>query len=106
MGPPPLVQTITERCRVCYTCVRECPAKAIRIAGGQAEVLGERCIGCGNCVRVCSQHAKSVLNSIDQVVELLRGPAKVIACVAPSFPAEFTDCTTLQLAGMIRGLGF
>ena len=28
----PLVSTIGERCRVCYTCVRECPAKAIRIA--------------------------------------------------------------------------
>jgi iron only hydrogenase large subunit-like protein/nitrogen-specific signal transduction histidine kinase len=102
----PLVRTIKERCRVCYTCVRECPAKAIRIADGQAEVLGERCIGCGNCVRVCSQHAKSVLNSIDPVVDLLRGPAKVVACVAPSFPAEFTDCTTPQLAGMIRALGF
>jgi signal transduction histidine kinase/iron only hydrogenase large subunit-like protein len=102
----PLVRTIKERCRVCYTCVRECPAKAIRIADGQAEVLGERCIGCGNCVRVCSQHAKSVLNSIDPVIEMLRGPAKVVACVAPSFPAEFIDCTTLQLAGMIRGLGF
>ena len=28
----PLVSTIGERCRVCYQCVRECPAKAIRIA--------------------------------------------------------------------------
>ena len=35
---PHYVQTIRERCRVCYTCVRECPAKAIRILGGQAEV--------------------------------------------------------------------
>ena len=34
----PLVSTIQERCRVCYTCVRECPAKAIRIADRQAEV--------------------------------------------------------------------
>jgi len=50
-----LVQTIQERCRVCYTCVRECPAKAIRVADGQAEVLPERCIGCGNCVRGCKK---------------------------------------------------
>ena len=27
-----LVTTIPERCRVCYTCVRECPARAIRIS--------------------------------------------------------------------------
>src|ERR1035437_9421778 len=102
MGPPPLVQTITERCRVCYTCVRECPAKAIRIADGQAEVLGERCIGCGNCVRVCSQHAKSVLRSVEQVNAMLGSGVRVAACLAPSFPAEFTDCTYQQFVGMVR----
>ena len=46
-----LVTTIPDRCRVCYTCVRECPAKAIKLVNGQAEVMHERCIGCGNCVR-------------------------------------------------------
>jgi signal transduction histidine kinase/Fe-S-cluster-containing hydrogenase component 2 len=102
----PLVKTIKEKCRVCYTCVRECPAKAIRIADGQAEVLPERCIGCGNCVRVCSQHAKAILDSIDRVEELLAGPAKVAACLAPSFPAEFADRDPEVLVGMIRELGF
>ena len=63
-----LVSTIKERCRVCYTCVRECPAKAIRIVERQAEVIPERCIGCGNCVRVCSQHAKRVASD-EQIVE-------------------------------------
>ena len=32
-----LVTTIREKCRMCYTCVRECPAKAIQILDGQAE---------------------------------------------------------------------
>ena len=86
-----LVTTIKEHCRVCYTCVRECPAKAIRISEGQAEVLSERCIGCGNCVRVCSQNAKEVLSSISEVELLLAGKSKVAACLAPSFPAEFAD---------------
>ena len=40
-----LVFTIKDRCRVCYTCVRECPVKAIRIMNGQAEVMNDRCIG-------------------------------------------------------------
>ncbi|MBK8164530.1 MAG: 4Fe-4S dicluster domain-containing protein [bacterium] len=101
-----LVSTIRERCRVCYTCVRECPAKAIRIAGGQAEVIDARCIGCGNCVRVCSQGAKRVLDSVDDVRALLAGPAPVAACVAPAFPAEFTDVDARSLAGMVRALGF
>ncbi len=63
MRAQPLVQTIRERCRICFTCVRECPAKAIRVAEGQAEVVPERCIGCGNCIRVCSQEAKAVARS-------------------------------------------
>ena len=62
-----LVFTIKERCRVCYTCVRECPAKAIRIAGGQAGVITARCIACGNCIKVCSQEAKIVYKEIEQV---------------------------------------
>jgi len=40
---------------MCYTCIRECPAKAIRVKDGQAEVIPDRCICCGNCLRVCSQ---------------------------------------------------
>ena len=102
----PLVTTIKERCRVCYTCVRECPSKAIRIADGQAEVLGERCIGCGNCVRVCSQHAKQVLDGIARAASLLGCGQKVAACIAPSFPAEFPDLAPDQLVGMVRALGF
>ena len=47
------VETVRERCRVCFTCVRECPSKAIRIRDGQAEVIAERCIGCGLCEASC-----------------------------------------------------
>jgi signal transduction histidine kinase/iron only hydrogenase large subunit-like protein len=100
------VTTIKEKCRVCYTCVRECPAKAIRIMDGQAQVIGERCIGCGNCVRVCSQHAKEVTSSIPEVEQLLQSGDKIAACVAPSFPAEFPDMEAPLMVAMIRALGF
>jgi two-component system NtrC family sensor kinase len=103
---PSLVKTIKERCRVCYTCVRECPAKAIRVAGGQAEVIDERCIGCGNCTRVCSQHAKAILNSIETVKTLFASGAPVVACLAPSFPAEFPEFSHARLAGIMRAAGF
>jgi signal transduction histidine kinase/Fe-S-cluster-containing hydrogenase component 2 len=100
------VETIRARCRVCYTCVRECPAKAIRIQGGQAEVVPQRCIACGNCVRVCSQHAKQEVVTIDQVRPLLESGARVAACLAPSFPAEFSDADPEVVVGMVRALGF
>jgi iron only hydrogenase large subunit-like protein/nitrogen-specific signal transduction histidine kinase len=102
-----LVYTIKELCRTCYTCVRECPAKAIRIVGGQADVIDEKCIACGNCTIVCSQGAKVFLNTIDRVVKLLENDPKVAAVIAPSFPAEFSDIPDHHvLAGMIKALGF
>jgi two-component system NtrC family sensor kinase len=102
-----LVYTIKELCRTCYTCVRECPAKAIRIVGGQAEVIDERCIACGNCTKVCSQGAKVFLNTTDRVKKLLEDYTNVAAIIAPSFPAEFSDISDYHiLIGMIKDLGF
>jgi len=102
-----LVYTIKELCRTCYTCVRECPAKAIRIVGGQAEVIDERCIACGNCTKVCSQGAKVFLNTTGRVIRLLETEKKVAAIVAPSFPAEFAELPDHRiLVAMIRALGF
>lgn len=100
------VQTIKERCRVCYTCVRECPAKAIGISDGQARVIPERCIGCGNCARVCSQGAKKVLDGTREVARLLQERGPTAALIAPSFPAEFAECGYESVVGMIKELGF
>ena len=96
-----------DRCRVCYTCVRECPVKAIKIDNGQAEVINERCIGCGNCVKVCSQEAKVFLYSKKEVFNLFKSQTPVIACIAPSFPAEFTELeNSYSIVGMLKNLGF
>ena len=102
-----LVFTVKDRCRVCYTCVRECPVKAIKIINGQAEVISERCIGCGNCVRVCSQEAKVYLKLTDEVTSLLKSGKPVAACLAPSFAADFHAVGDYRrLVGMVRALGF
>ena len=102
----PLISTIKDKCRTCYTCVRECPAKAIKISDGQAEIIPERCIGCGNCVQVCSQNAKKVHSSIPHVNSILNSGKKTIAIIAPSFPAEFNEFNYRKLVGMVRALGF
>ncbi len=103
---PSLIKTRRERCRVCYTCVRECPAKAIRIVEGQADIVVERCIGCGNCVRVCSQHAKQPVTSLPETRELLSSHRPVAACLAPSYPAAFEGISSETLVGMLKQAGF
>jgi signal transduction histidine kinase/ferredoxin len=106
IGDDGLVTTIKERCRRCYACVRECPAEAIRIVDGQASVIASRCIGCANCFRVCSQNAKQAYSDVARTFELLESDNKVVAIVAPSFPAEFTDVDDGLLVAMMARLGF
>jgi len=101
-----VVSTIAGKCRRCYSCVRNCPAKAIKVVEGQATVLEDRCIACGSCVRVCSQNAKQVQSSVEEVRELLAGEQPVIACLAPSFPAAFQGVRPLQIVTATRRLGF
>ncbi|MCP4311615.1 MAG: GHKL domain-containing protein [Bacteroidetes bacterium] len=102
-----LVYTVKDLCRVCYTCVRECPVKAIRIIDGQAEVLADRCIACGNCTIVCKQGAKVYLRSIDHVSQLFQSESPVFAMLAPSFIAEFAEAEQPGLfVGMLKKIGF
>ena len=102
-----LITTVPNRCRVCYTCVRECPVKAIKIINGQADILNSRCIGCGSCFLVCSQGAKAILDTKPSVLKMLEENDEVIACIAPSFAAEFTDIKDhRQFVGMVKSMGF
>lgn len=102
-----LVYTVKDLCRVCYTCVRECPVKAIRIIDGQAEVLADRCIACGNCTIVCKQGAKVYERSIDLVNRMILSENMVSAMLAPSFIAEFgEELKPGLLVGMLKKLGF
>jgi signal transduction histidine kinase/NAD-dependent dihydropyrimidine dehydrogenase PreA subunit len=105
-GTVGVVWTIPEKCKRCYTCVRECPARAIKVEAGQATVIEERCIACGNCVRVCAQNAKAIADCIPRIRGLVEGPARVIACLAPSFPAAFHPIPPGQVISAVRALGF
>jgi iron only hydrogenase large subunit-like protein/nitrogen-specific signal transduction histidine kinase len=99
-----IVTTISDRCKRCYSCVRECPASAIKVIDAQAQVIEERCIACGHCVKVCSQDAKQIFSEVDITYELL-ATNNAVAIVAPSFAASFPD-NYKKVPTALRKLGF
>jgi len=103
MGP---IKTVRDRCRKCYSCVRNCPVKAIKVRSDCAEVIHDRCIGCGKCLRSCSQQAKVIKDCIGETEQLLSEPGAVVAVLGCSFPAFFNDVRAAQLVTGLKHLGF
>lgn len=99
------VETIPHLCKRCYSCIRECPAIAIRVEHGQAVVITERCISCGHCVTVCSQNAKATRSDADLVINEILPGGNAVALVAPSFPASFPEIYD-KIPSALRKLGF
>lgn len=98
--------TIAEKCQTCYSCVRNCPAKAIKVEDGQSKIVDDRCISCGNCVRVCAQKAKKIdTRDLDSVRVYLK-TQNTVAMLAPSFPAAFPGVTAADLFTALLEMGF
>ena len=104
--PQQTIYTIRANCQDCYRCVRECPVKAIRISGGQAQIEDHLCIKCGTCVRECPQKAKRVRSDLQEAKSLLTGNRFAAASVAPSFAAAFPGALSRRLPSALRQLGF
>ena len=102
----PVIWTIEEKCKRCYSCIRECPAKAIKVEKGQAKVMESRCLGCGHCVRVCSQNAKAILSGVEETIRMLQNGENVVAMLAPSFPAAFIEIGPEKIVGALKQCGF
>jgi NAD-dependent dihydropyrimidine dehydrogenase PreA subunit len=101
---PGVISTNPARCRDCYCCVRTCPVKAVRVSGGQAEVVADLCIACASCVRACPQRAKVVRDDLPLVKAALASGRTVIASVAPSAPAYFNMPVFAAMEGALAAL--
>ncbi|NTV48958.1 MAG: sigma 54-interacting transcriptional regulator [Geobacteraceae bacterium] len=99
------IVTYKERCRRCYSCVRSCPVKAIKVDDGFAQIMYDRCIGCGNCLS-CPQNAKVVVDRMVKTQEMLASGAPVVAVLGCSFPAFFNTLQPGQLVAALKSLGF
>ena len=105
----PLLKINNETCTACYSCVRACPVKAIRVSSEKIKpvIVPERCIGCGSCVAVCGPGAIEIRNTRDELTQLLKLGKKVAALVDPSIAGEFPDITDYRkFVQMLRTLGF
>ncbi len=93
-------------CKNCYRCVRHCPVKAIRIKNSQAETIESLCVLCGICLSECPQQAKVIENNTERVKCLIESGEKVVASIAPSFPAVFSSGEYSDIYDEIKKLGF
>jgi iron only hydrogenase large subunit-like protein len=105
----PLFYVETEKCTLCFACIRNCPVKAIDVKEltEWADISPERCIGCGICYNGCPVDAIHYRETSNQVTELLNSDEQVIALCDPSISSEFTDISDYKkFVAMLRLLGF
>ncbi|MDF1547883.1 MAG: [Fe-Fe] hydrogenase large subunit C-terminal domain-containing protein [Bacteroidales bacterium] len=100
------VYTNPAKCSDCYRCVRVCPVNAIKMENGQAMVIPENCIACGTCIPECPQHAKTYVNHVADVIDLLAANNPVIISIAPSFATVYSKWERKRLPSALRQAGF
>ncbi|EOD00051.1 sigma 54-interacting transcriptional regulator [Caldisalinibacter kiritimatiensis] len=101
-----IIKVTQNKCKQCYSCVRNCPVNAIQIKDGQATIIHSRCISCGNCIKTCPQNAKIVLDGKKATLDILEYYDNVIACLAPSFVVSFHSYPYKKVVGALKELGF
>lgn len=100
-----IISTAATACVDCWRCLRECPAKAIRVRDGAAQVDGELCLACGHCIAVCPNEAK-VLRSDRAVAEAAALGGQAWISLAPSWVSSFPELDAPHLIAGLRALGF
>jgi len=101
-----LITNNKDTCRECWGCVRYCPARAIRVVHGRAEIAEERCVKCGLCVSECANCGHGVRDDTAAVRELLASGRPVVAVLASEFVAAMHPLSAHEVERLLEGVGF
>ena len=88
-----LIKIDSNKCTLCYSCVRVCPVDAIEVKPDSdfAKVVSKRCIGCGSCINSCPESAISYRSDLTLVEELFSKEKAIAAVLDPAIAGEFED---------------
>lgn len=87
------LEVYPERCSGCFSCMRVCPTKAIRVRNGKVDIDHGECIFCGHCIVACDQEVIHPLT--DKWESINRFPFKV-AIPSTSLFGQFAQSVSVQ----------
>ena len=87
-------------------CEEVCPVGAIKKnAGGKEEIDSDKCVYCGKCITACPFGAIFELSAVIDVMRAIERREQVIAMVAPSILAQYSE-TPARVFAAIEKIGF
>jgi len=101
-----LIRRNVELCRSCWSCVRHCPAQAIRVVHGTPEIIESRCVKCGLCVAECGAGSYVTRDDLPRVRELLASQRRVVAILASEFLAALYPMGIAEVERALEKAGF
>ncbi|GBE14563.1 MAG TPA: AAA family ATPase [Proteobacteria bacterium] len=101
-----VIYTDKSKCKKCYSCVRSCPVKAIKVQDDGIVISRARCINCGDCLDACSQGAIQMTETINQMEAVLSGPHPTVMLLDRNWPITFPRISPLDLESILLSHGF
>lgn len=100
-----VINFLKTNCKHCYSCVRACKVKAVKVKNDQAEILEERCIACGKCIKACPKNAKEIQSDICIIKKFLENGETIAVSLAPSFVVAFEELSN-KICDALKSIGF
>lgn len=101
-----LISHTRDECVTCWGCVRQCPARALRVVDDRTEVIHERCVKCGACVTGCKTTSNVVRDDLGRVRAALASAVPVIALLASEHIAAMHPMSRTEVDEALFALGF